>query len=92
MKKISEFLLEFFHFLVVKFSVYLNRHVFVMIAISLLGSRELVALLFLWSVAGVLNLWVCLLIHLVLKSKLALRKHAYLNILRILPPKTKIFR
>ena len=28
--KISEFLSENFHFLVVKFSVYLNRHVFVM--------------------------------------------------------------
>ena len=30
MKNISEFLSENFHFLVVKFSVYLNRHVFVM--------------------------------------------------------------
>ena len=30
MKKISEFLSENFHFLVVKFSVYLNRLVFVM--------------------------------------------------------------
>ena len=29
-KKISEYLSENFHFLVVKFSVYLNRHVFVM--------------------------------------------------------------
>ena len=29
-EKISEFLLENFHFLVAKFSVYLNRHVFVM--------------------------------------------------------------
>ena len=28
--KISDFLCENFHFLVVKFSVYLNRHVFVM--------------------------------------------------------------
>ena len=31
MKKISEFLSENFHFLVVKFSVYLNRLVFVMV-------------------------------------------------------------
>ena len=31
MKNISIFLSEKFHFLVVKFSVYLNRHVFVMI-------------------------------------------------------------
>ena len=31
MKKISEFLSENFQFLVVKFSVYLNRHVLVMI-------------------------------------------------------------
>ena len=30
MKKISEFLSENFHFLVVKFTVYLNRLVFVM--------------------------------------------------------------
>ena len=30
MKKMSEFLSENFHFLVVKFSVYLNRRVFVM--------------------------------------------------------------
>ena len=30
MKKKSEFLSENFHFLVVKISVYLNRHVFVM--------------------------------------------------------------
>ena len=30
MKKISEFLSEHFQFLLVKFSVYLNRHVFVM--------------------------------------------------------------
>ena len=30
MKKISEFFCENFHFLVLKFSVYLNRHVFVM--------------------------------------------------------------
>ena len=30
MKKISEFLSENFQFLVVKFSLYLNRHVFVM--------------------------------------------------------------
>ena len=30
MKKILEFLSENFQFLVVKFSVYLNRHVFVM--------------------------------------------------------------
>ena len=30
MKKMSEFLSENFHFLVVKFSVYLNRHIFVM--------------------------------------------------------------
>ena len=30
MKNISVFLSENFHFLVVKFSVYLNRHVFVM--------------------------------------------------------------
>ena len=29
-KKISDFLSENFHFLVVKFSIYLNRHVFVM--------------------------------------------------------------
>ena len=28
--KLSEFLSEFFHFLVLKCSVYLNRHVFVM--------------------------------------------------------------
>ena len=31
MKKISELLSEKFHFMVVKFSIYLNRHVFVMI-------------------------------------------------------------
>ena len=31
MKKISEFLFENFHFLVVNFSIYLNRHVFVML-------------------------------------------------------------
>ena len=31
MKKISKFLSENFHFLVVKLSLYLNRHVFVMI-------------------------------------------------------------
>ena len=30
--KISEFLSENFQFLVVKFSIYLNRHVFVMIS------------------------------------------------------------
>ena len=30
MKKYQNFLSENFHFLVVKFSVYLNRHVFVM--------------------------------------------------------------
>ena len=30
MKKLSDFLSENFHFLVVKFSVYLNRRVFVM--------------------------------------------------------------
>ena len=30
MKKYQNFLSEIFHFLVVKFSVYLNRHVFVM--------------------------------------------------------------
>ena len=33
--KISEFLSESFHFLVVKFSVYLNRHVFVMLCTQL---------------------------------------------------------
>ena len=33
-KKIPDFLSENFNFLVVKFSVYLNRHVFVMIYIS----------------------------------------------------------
>ena len=35
--KISEFLSENFHFLVVKFSVYLNRHVFIM---SLIGCEN----------------------------------------------------
>ena len=32
MKNIRIFLSDFFHFLVVKFSLYLNRHVFVMFA------------------------------------------------------------
>ena len=32
-QKVSEFFSEYFHFLMVKFSVYLNRRVFVMIAV-----------------------------------------------------------
>ena len=35
MKNIRIFLPENFHFLVVKFSVYLNRHVFVMMILSM---------------------------------------------------------
>ena len=34
MKNIKNFLSESFHFLGIKFSVYLNRHVFVMILLS----------------------------------------------------------
>ena len=45
MKKYQIFLSENFHFLVVKFSVYLNRHVFVMIAI--LGKS-----MFPWKMVG----------------------------------------
>ena len=35
MKKILEFLIENFQFLVVKFSIYLNRRVFIMYFVSL---------------------------------------------------------
>ena len=41
MKKISEFLSENFQFLVVKFSIYLNRRVFIMV----LGTPYLLTLL-----------------------------------------------
>ena len=40
-KKMSEFLSENFQFLVVKFSIYLNRRVFVMIILHLLNWIEL---------------------------------------------------
>ena len=45
MKKKIRFLSEKFQFLVVKFSIYLNRRVFVMCN-HLVGRRELVVLLF----------------------------------------------
>ena len=35
-KKYQNFLSENFHFLIVKFSIYLNRHVFVMLIMSFL--------------------------------------------------------
>ena len=35
-KKYQNFLSENFHFLMVKFSIYLNRHVFVMLIMSFL--------------------------------------------------------
>ena len=38
--KISEFLSENFHVLVVKFSVYLNRHVFIMVEFSPFPPRK----------------------------------------------------
>ena len=40
MKKYQNFLYENFHFLVVKFSVYLNRHVFVMSFISFISNAD----------------------------------------------------
>ena len=40
----TSFLSEIFQFLEVKFSIYLNRSVFVMIVITLLGKREPVPL------------------------------------------------
>ena len=40
MKHIRVFLAENFHFLVVKFSVYLNRHVFVMVILYRIISSE----------------------------------------------------
>ena len=40
MKKYQNFLSENFHFLVGKFSVYLNRHVFLMILHLLLNQEE----------------------------------------------------
>ena len=55
MKKYQKFLSENFHFLVVKFSVYFNRYVFVMlfsIVDTLVGKMELSALLF-------FGLWLC---------------------------------
>ena len=58
MKKISEFLSESFHFFVVKFSVYLNRLVFVMVII-LLGSWNQL-LCFSLFVASILSVMVCL--------------------------------
>ena len=41
MKKISEFLSENFPFLVVKFSIYLNRHVFVMYSLAVPSEKIL---------------------------------------------------
>ena len=41
MKNIRIFLFENFHFLVLKFSVYMNRHVFVMELIGQLAQRYL---------------------------------------------------
>ena len=40
MKKISEFLSESFQFLVVKFSIYMNRRVFVMVKINSAGGSN----------------------------------------------------
>ena len=47
MKKYQIFLSENFQFLVVKFSIYLNRHVFIMGRIVFLGTLS-----YLWELAG----------------------------------------
>ena len=44
MKKVSEFLSENFQFLAVKFSIYLNRRVFVMLSSDMLGIGRLVSI------------------------------------------------
>ena len=41
MKKLSEFLSEIFHFLIVKFSVYLNRLVYVMLCKNIQETYDL---------------------------------------------------
>ena len=44
MKKISEFLSENFQFLVVKFSIYMNRRVFVMVRIRSIVKIDLLSM------------------------------------------------